>query len=604
MPETWFYKILAYVRKTLGANKPAKTTAPDNMSIEKRAAEVESIGATASLSGDAAAAIPLQEDTGEPTPQELHQQGQMLVWEGRLAEGLKSLSDAALANPDDEAIRNSLSQTLQATGLALSDDDLIANLSTIFRDDADVLAFIDRVAKPLFNTSSSVGVEQTSDQLLTAASLANASGDIVADQINELVKRDADGLSHRQVPATRRTVLAAARLLKTLQRDEELAADFAEVVASDQSLSVLEALASPTLRKMDQGSKTEMRSLFARAVTNYGSRSNALAPRVAIAGDVLKDRKQSDPSDTAAQLDFGIAGTQGTLAVKNASTLRSGFVTWQNDPTEAVQAFEAVKANSAPDPVIDFYTKQARQQAIPELPFVGFPRSGSVFVFSSLVSGLGKPSFGGMMGGAFPDFVFAQEGFNVVRAGRGSSHTHIRASRMNLLEMGPRYGIKKLLVMVRDPRQALMSWHDFMPKIASDMDPVQAQHYNLPDSFLDFSDEEQMDWLIDNWLPVLVTWLDEWKEASRTDWFETKIHYARFEDLRKDQEKFFLDILDFFEIDHDLFEMPTEPTKEGDRNFRQGHVDSWRTETSPGQRSRIERIVPHDLLTFYGWDQI
>ena len=241
------------------------------------------------------------------------------------------------------------------------------------------------------------------------------------------------------------------------------------------------------------------------------------------------------------------------------------------------------------DPILESYLREGRRHAIQPPFFVGFPRSGSVFVYTSLVHGLNKPGFGGIHGGAFPNFTIAQEGLNILLAGRGLAHTHLRASKTNLLELSDRYGLEKMLVHVRDPRQTLLSWHDFMPKIAGELDPVQSKHYNLPDDYLEWTPEAQLDWLIDNWLPVLVTWLDEWKDAAESDSFKTEIHFSRFEDLRRNQELFFKKILDFFEVDPDLFDPPSAPTRQGDRNFRKGEVDSWKTVLSAGQIDRMRK---------------
>jgi hypothetical protein len=156
-----------------------------------------------------------------------------------------------------------------------------------------------------------------------------------------------------------------------------------------------------------------------------------------------------------------------------------------------------------------------------------------------------------------------------------------------------------MLVHVRDPRQALLSWHDFLPGVIRTLDPTQASHYRLPSDYLEWSSERQLDWLVDNWLQVITDWIIGWARAPELDCFKTRILYTTFEDLVQDQSAFFRRILDFYGIDHDLF---VEPTRErGVANYRQGLTDSWRSVLSPAQKRKAAEIVPAWLLEKFAW---
>lgn len=544
----------------------------------------------------------------------LHAQGQKQVWSGDHASALNTLYKAMKIDPQSAEIRTSLRAVVCADGLRITDEGMAHDLYEYFKDDEEIRRRIESIAS-LFSTPTThaadtvVSVREKLSEMDTDEFVRNTIGNLatrgrlIGAHLEEVLERGCvDNVSDSSSQAVDwRLVQSAAKLLERLKSDEALANDFAEVVACDASLSVLQALAVPVTKSDSPWQGIDRRTL-ARAIMNYGSCGPAVTPRVAAAASYLKTVADQRPNDAMAGIDYARAAIRTTLGVSDTSQLRSGFIASPLQPHEAVAPLKKILDRNPGDPSAVFHMRQARRHAIPELPFVGFPRSGSVFVYTSLVTGLGKPGFGGVMGGAFPDFTIAQEGFIVMRSGRGSSHTHLRGSRVNLLEIGPRFDVKKMLVHVRDPRQALISWHHFMPKIAGELDPVQSKHYNLPDDYLSYSDAEQMNWLIDNWLPVLVTWLEEWKQASSLDWFKTEIHYSKFEDMKLDQAKFFEGILDFFEIDHDLFDMPVKPTREGDRNFRKGLINTWNSELNPEQLARVDQAVPKELLDFYGWD--
>ena len=190
---------------------------------------------------------------------------------------------------------------------------------------------------------------------------------------------------------------------------------------------------------------------------------------------------------------------------------------------------------------------------------------------------------------------------NVI-ASRGISHTHLRASKTNLLEISERFKIRKILVHVRDPRQTILSWLEFLPRIIEQYDPVQAKHYNIPKNYLKFSQKKQLDWLVDNWYNVQVEWINEWVNVYKNHpWFKTQIHFSTFENLKKNQKVFFNNILDFYSIDKKNFEYPKKPEREGDRNFREGKTNTWKNELDKNQLKRLEKQTPEQLLNFFKW---
>ena len=70
---------------------------------------------------------------------------------------------------------------------------------------------------------------------------------------------------------------------------------------------------------------------------------------------------------------------------------------------------------------------------------------------------------------------------------------------------------------------------------------------------------------------------------------------------KKDPESFFNDILDFYSIDRKNFTYPDQPKREGDRNFREGEINTWKNELDKNQIKRLESQTPEKLINFFKW---
>jgi hypothetical protein len=242
-----------------------------------------------------------------------------------------------------------------------------------------------------------------------------------------------------------------------------------------------------------------------------------------------------------------------------------------------------------------------RRWNTPAILLVALPRSASVFLTHALRDGLQKNTVG-VMAGANPDYVIVQHAFRTFVHEHAVAHTHLPATRGNLIEISARHQLDRLVVHVRDPRQALMSWVHFIRSVVTDLDPVQALHYGLPEDYLSLDPGQQIDWQIENWLPRIVSWIAGWMEAKSEPLFKTEILFTTFEQLKEDQKRFFDRLLDFYGIERELFAYPALP-KVGESNFRQGDVDEWRREMTPEQQSRLNALIPDQMLSFFGWER-
>jgi Sulfotransferase domain len=320
--------------------------------------------------------------------------------------------------------------------------------------------------------------------------------------------------------------------------------------------------------------------------------------------DKLEAHCREHPDDLTALVSLGNAYLLRPLGGRAAWARITRLILDNIDPGGAVRALEGAHRLAPEQTEIADMLRFARRRATPALIMTALPRSGSVFLWDSLTKGLNKQGHGGIQGGAFPNLTVCTENLLTAIKLRACTHTHFSPSRTNLLEVGPRAKLDRLLVHVRDPRQAMVSFFHFMPAVIGELDPVQRMHYEVPDDYAARSVEAQLDWQIDNWLPGLVGWIKGWLDASSVSWFQTRILYTSFERMVADTKAFFDEILDFYGIDRELFTYPDKPSVLGDRNFRLGQVDEWRALLTPRQVERATGLIPVEVSERFGWPRI
>lgn len=221
------------------------------------------------------------------------------------------------------------------------------------------------------------------------------------------------------------------------------------------------------------------------------------------------------------------------------------------------------------------------------------PKSGSVYITNALTEGLERSvlrissdiSFGKDLITPYNFEIFVREGH--------ISQEHLPALPENI-DFLERY-LEKWMIHVRDPRQALLSWSHFVLRF-------QSKHFKidqyLPSHYNDLSFAQQLDWQIENHFPVLVEWLMDWVKAEKR--LKGRILFTRYTDLHSRPEWFFEQILDFWGIPDDTFIMP-EPPKKGQKHFRKGKLNEWRSVFSQRQQDQINAKVPDELLEFFDW---
>lgn len=241
----------------------------------------------------------------------------------------------------------------------------------------------------------------------------------------------------------------------------------------------------------------------------------------------------------------------------------------------------------------------AMLSGLPPILITTLPKSASESIWNRLAEGLGLAQSHISMG-LFPDCCILGPRARSFADGGVIAKEHVPATPHNL-EMLAAAGVGRVLVHLRDPRQALVSWAHF---VADDVSlrllapiwrrivpPAQVLARGLP---------AVTDWSVEHYLPLQVAWVEGWLKAAEAAPQGLKVHFLDFEGFKSDAEGYLAEALRFFRIDPAAFESARSAAAEV-VHLRRGETDEWRRVLSPAQRQRAEALVPAALAERFGW---
>jgi hypothetical protein len=240
----------------------------------------------------------------------------------------------------------------------------------------------------------------------------------------------------------------------------------------------------------------------------------------------------------------------------------------------------------------------ARERGLPGLLFNTMPKSASMFIGHSLSRSLDAPLVPiAITTATLRDHVVPRWAEALARGG-AVCQEHLPADEHNLAALG-RAGIAKVVVHVRDPRQATLS---NLHHIANNFDEmVTIMRSPPPPDYRAWSISKRADWLLESYFPELVHWVEGWIAAQRDPGNGIEVLFTTYEDFHDDQSAVLRQIVDFHGIAPP--ELAAEGGVEKDRttHFRRGRKDEWRETFSPAQQTAMWERMPRGLSERFGW---
>lgn len=240
----------------------------------------------------------------------------------------------------------------------------------------------------------------------------------------------------------------------------------------------------------------------------------------------------------------------------------------------------------------------AKARGLPGVLLNSLPKSASESIWNKLAEGLGMAQ-GHVSLGLFPDCCLFPHRVGLLAEGGLIAKEHIPATPHNLNALAA-CGLRKLVLNLRDPRQASLSWAHFVKNDVSMrlLAPIWRKIVP-PRQVLDGDFPGLLDWAIERYLPLSLTWIAGWtEEMTRGQAATVRVHAARFETFREDPATYFSELLDFLEIERSVFSMAATAETV---HLRRGATEEWRSVFSSAQAERAWSKIPSELAAFWGW---
>ena len=235
--------------------------------------------------------------------------------------------------------------------------------------------------------------------------------------------------------------------------------------------------------------------------------------------------------------------------------------------------------------------------AIPGVLLNTLPKSGSVFLMHTLSRSLqcGRMHVGNMY--SLVDQISLEKIRRFVGGGY-ISQDHLAPSPENVQIL--EHFHCRVVLHVRDPRQALVSWTHH----ADDVYRREGEEALLlfperpPAAYFSWDFAQKLDWQIDHYWPVLISWLVHWLEVRDTG--RLPVLLTTYDELRDDIVGLCRRICDFCGVADDRFRFVEIP-KTAEYHYRLADGGEWLRVLSTMQRDRVDATLPPEIACRLGW---
>ncbi len=242
---------------------------------------------------------------------------------------------------------------------------------------------------------------------------------------------------------------------------------------------------------------------------------------------------------------------------------------------------------------------QAMLSGLPPMLITTLPKSASESIWNRLAEGLGLAQ-SHISIGLFPDCCILGPRARDFAQGGVISKEHVAATRHNLA-MLREAGIRKVLVHLRDPRQAVISWAHFVRNDVSMRLLAPIWRKIVPPAAVLAKDlDAVIDWSLENYLTLQIDWVQTWVTVADDEAAGVELLFLDFEGFTQDSEGYLQQVLGFFRIAPEAFDQARGAAAE-DIHLRRGETDEWRQVLSKAQQARALEIMTPELCQRFGW---
>lgn len=249
----------------------------------------------------------------------------------------------------------------------------------------------------------------------------------------------------------------------------------------------------------------------------------------------------------------------------------------------------------------------------PSVFFVSLPKSGTVYTWYSLqdVTGLKLPDFHLLEGwndynagrdfscpdlyacGDYNTQLLVPQGMkNFLRGYIFGSHMQASYHNMRILKES---GIDRITVLLRDPRDAFVSWVHHLNKLGPSARDYHSKIYHIPRDYYQRSIEEQFSYQIRTFLPITVNWVEGWLDYYASPDKEVEIQFVYYDELKREPERYIRRITEFHRL-QDVDYSKIVKAEPGKMHFRKGEHAQWRQDFSGDDQTLVENLMQDRIL--------
>ena len=163
-------------------------------------------------------------------------------------------------------------------------------------------------------------------------------------------------------------------------------------------------------------------------------------------------------------------------------------------------------------------------------------------------------------------------------------------------------GLSRLVVHLRDPRQATPSWAHHIETLTGASAYLRKRIWPLlPEDYDRWTFAEKLDWNIAKHLRLLGPWVEAWVALAEASADQLSIRFTSYEEFRRDEPGFYAGLLEFYGIELAEFDANPADLAKQEFHFCKGQTDEWREVFTDAQKQAAWRLMPDDLCARFGW---
>lgn len=240
--------------------------------------------------------------------------------------------------------------------------------------------------------------------------------------------------------------------------------------------------------------------------------------------------------------------------------------------------------------------------------FVSLPKSGTVYTWNMLsnTTGLAIPDFHELTG--WSEYTIGRDFACPELYACGDYNTqlllpdqmklylrgfifgaHMQASYHNM-QVLKESGIGQIAVLLRDPRDAFVSWVHHLANLGPSARDYHSKIYSLPTRYYDWSLEEQFSYQIRAFLPTVINWVEGWLNYYASDDREIDVLFVYYDQLKSDPKGYISRILEFHSFEQGNLDAVSDP-EPGKMHFRKGEHGQYREEFSEPDQELAQNLM-------------